>query len=83
MSEQRYAVDRIEEGLAVLIPDKDGLEPLYLSAVEYGLRVNDIVDITEDDGNIVSLKMRDDIREERISSVKSRLQGLFKRGKKQ
>ena len=83
MKTERYAVDRIEDGLAVLIADNDGVAALTLSADEYSLRVNDIVDITAEGDSIISLERRDDIRDERLASVKSRLQGLFKRSKKQ
>ena len=83
MEKERYAVDRIEGGLAVLVADRGGVADLHLLAAEYGLAVNDILDITSDGGAIISIRKRDDIRDERLASVESRLHNLFKRGKKQ
>ena len=77
----RYSVDRIEEGTAVLIPDGNE-KTLYLNSEEYKLYENDIVDITFNDGEIVSLQKDDTARDERLSTAKSKLKALFAKSKK-
>ena len=81
MKKERYAVDRIVSGIAVLIPDNDG-KPVELDAVVYSLSESDIVDITFDGEKIVSLVKLPDEREIRLARVRKKLEFLKNKNKK-
>ena len=79
MKTVRCSVDRIEGSIAVLISDND--EIYHLNARNYSLSVNDVVDITVDGTDIVSLVQKDAVSKERYENNKSRLSALFKKNK--
>ena len=78
---KRYSVDRIVEGIAVLIPDGEG-DALHLDANEYSLSANDIADIELDGSKVLSLTKDERARAERLSKAKSKLHSLFAKKKK-
>lgn len=80
MKSGKYAVDRIEGELAVLI--SDGGTVVHLPLSEHSLKVNDLVLLTFDGEGLISLKMLDGERDERLKQNKSRLSALFAKGKK-
>ena len=78
----RYSVDRAEGDILVLISDSDS-SVLELDRGLYPYSVNDVLDVElGEDGNILSVTNRTDEREERLQKNKSRLEALFKKGKK-
>ena len=78
----RYSVDRAEGDILVLISDSDS-SVLELDRSLYPYSVNDVLDVElGEDGNILSVTNCTDEREERLQKNKSRLEALFKRGKK-
>ena len=81
MKNGKYAVDRIEGGLAVLISDDDG-SAIHLPSDEHGLSVNDLVYLEFDNGRLSSLKRLDGEKEARLKKNKSRLEALFAKGRK-
>ena len=78
MKTVKASVDRIEEGVAVIITDD--AEKYEVSAEEYGLSANDIVNLTLDNGEIKALVKDDEEREKRLKKNTERLRSLF--GKK-
>ena len=81
MKNGKYAVDRIEGDVAVLISDDDG-SYLHLPNDTHRLSVNDLVYLEFDDGSLISLKKLDGEKEDRLEKNKSRLQALFAKGRK-
>ena len=81
MKNGKYAVDRIEGDVAVLISDDDG-SYLHLPRGEHALSVNDLVYLEFDNENLISLKKLDGEKEDRLNKNKSRLQALFAKGRK-
>jgi len=81
MKSGKYAVDRIEGELAVLISDEDGTS-LHLPWREHSLKVNDILLLDFDGDRLVSLKRLDGEKEERLKNNRSRLSALFAKGNK-
>ena len=76
----RFAVDRREGSLLVLIPD-EGEKGLWLDQKQYGFSVGDVLDVTLDDDEILSASLCKEETEKRRSSAKSRLATLFAKGK--
>lgn len=83
MITRRYAVDRIEGRLAVLVADERGVADLHLDASEHGLCVNDIADCDFEGDRLVSLRKNPEERERRLASNRSRLRALFNKKKPQ
>ena len=81
MKTLRYSVDRIEGGIAVLIPD-EGKAKLELSASVYAFKPNMILDITFDGNEIKKIKELPEVANERLEANKSRLHSLFAKNKK-
>ena len=80
MVSERYSVDRVVSDIAVLVSDT-GRE-ITLSAEEYGLNTNDIVDITFDGDVPVKVERCDGEKEKRLAKNRERLASLFKNKKK-
>ncbi|MBQ8720177.1 MAG: hypothetical protein IJY65_04005 [Clostridia bacterium] len=78
---KRFAVDRIEGALAVLISDSDN-EILTLPYEEYGLSVNDILDITLEGGKVLGIVRLENEKDARLKKNSARLSALFAKGKK-
>ncbi len=79
----RYCVDRVVEGILVLVPDEDGAPVLKLDKNDYPYAQNDVLDIELDEcGDVVSATARPDVRDERLAKNKSRLHALFNKNKK-
>ena len=79
--DNRYSVDRIVDGIAALVHDGQG-ETLYLNADEYGLSVNDVVDVIfETDATIRIIKDEEE-KKKRLLQAKSKLHSLFNKGKR-
>ena len=78
---KRFAVDRIEGALAVLIADSDN-EILNLPAEEYRLSVNDIVDVTFCGKEVEAVTPVESEKEKRLAANKAKLAALFAKGKK-
>ena len=81
MKNGKYAVDRIEGDVAVLISDDDG-SYLHLPRDEHALSVNDLVYLEFESDNLISLKRLDEEKEVRLNKNKSRLEALFAKGRK-
>ena len=77
----RAVVDRKEDTLLVLVPD-EGEEVYHVSKDAYDLSVNDVCDLTVEDGKVLSVTILKDETERRKSASKSRLSALFAKGKK-
>lgn len=77
----RYAIDRKEGTLLVLIPDV-GQKELFLNKNQYDLSVGDVVDVTFEGDAVVSVSLCEEETERRNSSMHSRLAALFAKGKK-
>jgi len=79
----RYSVDRAEGDILVLIPDDDSHAVLKLNRTAYPYSVNEVLDIELDgEGKVLSATRCESERDERLKKNKSRLEALFKRGKK-
>ena len=76
----RYAVDRIVDGLAVLIPDNEG-NTLYLDARKYGLCANDILDITMSDDGEPEITKNEEEKIRRLENSRIKLNSLFNKKK--
>lgn len=77
----RYAIDRREGALLVLIPD-EGQKELLLDKNQYDLSVGDVVDVTFEGDAVASVSLCAEETERRKSSAHSRLAALFAKGKK-
>lgn len=78
---KRFAVDRIEGALAVLIADADN-EILTLPQEEYRLAVNDVVDVEINNGKAKIITRLDNEKDARLAKNRARLDSLFAKGKK-
>lgn len=78
---KRFAVDRIEGALAVLIADADN-ETLTLPYEEYRLAVNDVVDVEINNGKVEKIFRLDNEKSSRLEKNRARLDSLFAKGKK-
>jgi hypothetical protein len=78
---KRFAVDRIEGTLAVLIADADN-ETLTLPYEEYRLAVNDVVDVEINNGKVEKIFRLDNEKSLRLEKNRARLDSLFAKGKK-
>ena len=78
---KRFAVDRIEGTLAVLIADADN-ETLTLPYEEYRLAVNDVVDVEINNGKVEKIYRLDNEKSSRLEKNRARLDSLFAKGKK-
>ena len=78
---KRFAVDRIEGALAVLIADADN-ETLTLPYEEYRLAVNDVVDVEINNGKVEKIFRLDNEKSLRLEKNRARLDSLFAKGKK-
>jgi hypothetical protein len=78
---KRFAVDRIEGRLAVLIADADN-ETLTLPYEEYRLAVNDVVDVEINNGKVEKIFRLDNEKSSRLEKNRARLDSLFAKGKK-
>ena len=82
MKTRRYAVDRIVDGMIILVPDGE-YPQLTLPCSEYHFSVNDVVDVClSDDGRIASCLLCEGVGEKRRSESAARLHSLFSRSKK-
>lgn len=79
MEIKRCSVDRIVEGLAVLVCDDGAV--YHLDAKKYGLSANDVLDITTDGKDVLSVKSLPEVKEERFAKNQSRLRSLFSKNK--
>ena len=77
---ERCSVDRAEGDILVLI--SDGGREYHLNKSSFNYKVNDIVDLTVEDGRIISCALRPDERDRRIKENRARLSSLFSKGKK-
>lgn len=80
MKSEKYAVDRIEGELAVLISDEGSI--LHLPKEKYSLKVNDLLLLTFEGDKLLSLEMLEVEKERRLEKNKSRLSALFAKGRK-
>ena len=78
---KRFAVDRIEGTLAVLIADADN-ETLTLPYEEYRLAVNDVIDVEINNGKVEKIFRLDNEKSSRLEKNRARLDSLFAKGKK-
>ena len=81
--EKKYAVDRIESGIAILIADSDGA-CLHLPVAAFGFdpAEHDIVWLELDAAGGVISARRDDVeRDARLADADTRLKRLFGREK--
>lgn len=76
----RFAVDRTEGTLLVLVPD-EGEKALWLDKKQYVFSVGDVLDVTLDGDAVLSVKLCKEETERRKSSAKSRLAALFAKSK--
>ena len=81
MKNGKYAVDRIEGTLAVLISDAD-CSVYHLPTDKYSLKVNDVVMLEFDGDALASLRRLDEEKDERLKRNRERLNALFAKGKK-
>ncbi len=77
----RYAIDRREGAFLVLVPD-EGQKELLLEKNQYDFSVGDVVDVTLEEGAVVSVSLCEEETERRKNSARSRLSALFAKGKK-
>ena len=80
MQTKRYAVDRVTEELAVLVPD-EGKGTLTVSRIQYGLSANDVVDVTFSGEKIEEISIVKGEGETRLEKNASRLRALFANNK--
>ena len=77
----RFAIDRIEGAWLVLVPD-EGQKELLLEKNQYAFSVGDVLDVTLEGEEILSVARCEKETERRKSSGRSRLAALFAKGKK-
>ncbi len=76
-----YSVDRITEGIAVLVPD-EGKKTLKISVADFPCSVNDILEVEYDGDKIISVSSKPEERESRLKKNADRLAVLFAKRKK-
>ena len=77
----KTAVDRIE-GDYLVCCDDETLEIRHLLRADYPtLKPNDVLLLTEENGNVISLELLEDETETRLRAAEERLHRLFKRKK--
>ena len=77
----KTAVDRIE-GDYLVCCDDETLEIRHLLRADYPtLKPNDVLLLTEENGNVTSLELLEDETETRLRAAEERLHRLFKRKK--
>ena len=77
----RFAVDRKEGDLLVLVPD-EGERELLLDKNQFDFSVGDVLDVTLADGAPLSATLCKEETERRKSTSRTRLAALFAKGKR-
>lgn len=78
----RAAIDRIEEGWLVCIPDEGEGEYLLPAADYPAFRRYDVLDLSVSDGTVLSASLCEGEGERRLQQNQNRLRALFNRHKK-
>ena len=78
---KRFVVDRIEGDFAVLVSDTDKSR-LDIPVSLYPLKVNDVADVTIEDGKPVAVTVVEGEAKRRLEENKSKLHSLFSKGRK-
>ena len=75
-----FSVDRITEGIAVLVPD-EGKDPLKISVSDFECSVNDILVVEYDGERVISVTQSTDERQRRLKRNKDKLAALLAKKK--
>ena len=78
----RYAVDRREGSLLVLIPDDGTQKELLLDKNQYDFSVGDVLDVTFEDETVLDVCLQKEEAQARERSNRARLSALFAKGRK-
>ena len=76
----RMVVDRREGSLLVLVAD-DSERELHLAVGRFPIAVGDVLDVTFEDGEVISVLSLEKERDARAQKNRARLSALFAKGK--